>query len=127
MQKIAIAMDGNGVAAHFGKSMRFQIAYIHDGKIRGKEIIRDDYMNGETIAYLNKRDIKVVIAGGMGELSQNAFKKAGIDVIVGAEGYVDDVIDTYLKGDLQSTGEVCKRHLYEKDHKCRCSHKTFKE
>ncbi|WP_105618275.1 NifB/NifX family molybdenum-iron cluster-binding protein [Vallitalea okinawensis] len=120
MRKIAIALDGNGIAGHFGRSERFQIMYTHDNKVQGKEVIRKKHEPGQLIQYLADRGVNLIIAGGMGECAQKKLTALEMEFIVGAEGHVDQVMQDYLNGKLRSTGEVCKMHLYDKSHTCMC-------
>lgn len=127
MEKVVVAMDGNGIASHFGQSMRFLLAYVDHHEMKGKEIIRGQQVDGTLVEYLSKRGADVVIAGSMGGCSQKGLKEHGIKVIVGAKGHVEDVIVDYLNGSLVSTGEVCQRHLYDQEHECRCGHNEDNE
>jgi len=63
--------------------------------------------------FLKESGVNVVISGGMGETAQQLFAQNNIDVIVGAEGSCDDVVQQYLKGELKSTGSICREHQHE--------------
>ena len=43
----------------------------------------------------------------------NLFKESNIDVILGAEGSVDDNLQEFIKGELSSTGSACE---HDHDH-----------
>ena len=49
----------------------------------------------------------------MGAHAQELFNENGIEVVVGAQGASDDIVDRYLKGELKSTGSVCTEHQHE--------------
>ena len=55
----------------------------------------------------------MIIAGGMGAAAQQLFTQNEIEVIVGAEGKCDEIVDLYLKGELESTGSICREHQHE--------------
>jgi len=49
----------------------------------------------------------------MGETAQELFNQNGIEVVVGAQGIADDIINQYIGGVLKSTGSVCTEHSHE--------------
>ena len=49
----------------------------------------------------------------MGETAQQLFADNNIDVIVGASGSTDDIINKYIDGTLVSGGSVCREHMHE--------------
>ena len=63
--------------------------------------------------FLKDLGAKVIIAGGMGEAAVNLFNENGIEVIVGASGICDDLVQQYIKGELKSTGSICREHQHE--------------
>lgn len=48
-----------------------------------------------------------MIAGGMGTRAQQLFAENNIQVVAGASGQVDDVIEAYLKGNLRAGKNLC--------------------
>ena len=54
----------------------------------------------------------MIITGGMGGMAVNLFKEKGVDVILGATGSIDENLNTFVSGDLASTGSVCD-HSHE--------------
>ena len=63
--------------------------------------------------FLKEKGANVIIAGGMGETAQQLFAENGIEVVVGAEGNSEKIVEQYLKGQLESTGSVCSEHQHE--------------
>ena len=57
--------------------------------------------------WLNEKGANVVIAGGAGAMAQNLFAQMGIELILGASGSLDDVIEKYLKGELTAGESLC--------------------
>lgn len=44
------------------------------------------------------------------------FNERGVEVIVGVQGEAQVAVETYLKGELISTGSIC--HQHEHAHEC---------
>ncbi len=106
--KVAIATDGNMVAEHFGRCSQYSLFNIADGKVISKEVIANpghqpDFLPG----YLADLGVTCVIVSGIGSRAVNLFCEKGIDVISGAGGPIEAVVNAYLGGRLQSTGETC--------------------
>ena len=51
----------------------------------------------------------------MGETAQELFVENGIQVVVGASGFCDDLVQQYISGELKSTGSVCRENQHEGD------------
>ena len=54
----------------------------------------------------------VIISGGMGGGAVDIFNEKNIEVITGAQGKAEDLVDRYLLGELKSTGSVCHEHQH---------------
>jgi len=67
--------------------------------------------------FVNQQGATAIITGGMGGMAVDLFKQYGIDVILGATGSIDDNLNTYVKGDLASSGSVCN-HSHDEN----CDH-----
>lgn len=112
--KIAIASNGRNVSGHFGHCEGFT---IYD--IENKEIIKKDFVQnpghkpGFLPVFLKDLGADTIIAGGMGARAQQLFDENNIDVVVGAEGDCDKIVSAYIKGELKSTGSVCREHQHE--------------
>lgn len=112
--KIAIACEGKVVSAHFGHCEGFIIYNVENGTVVSNEFKPNPgHRPGFLPVYLKEQGADVIIAGGMGETAQMLFNENGIDVVVGAQGDCEDVLDKYLKGELKSTGSVCREHQHE--------------
>lgn len=112
--KIAIASDGKNVSGHFGHCEGFTVYKVKDNNVLSKEFIENPgHKPGFLPVFLKELDVNLIIAGGMGQTAQDLFEENGVSVIVGAVGICDDVLDIYLKGELQSTGSVCTEHQHE--------------
>ncbi len=112
--KIAIATDGKMVSGHFGHCEGFTLYEVDEDKVLNKKFVENPgHRPGFLPKFLNEKDVDVIIAGGMGGTAQQLFAENNIEVIVGAQGNCDDVIDAYIKGKLKSTDSVCEEHQYE--------------
>ena len=53
-----------------------------------------------------------MIAGGMGPRAIDFFNQLGIDVATGAQGKVRDVVEAYLRGEIQGV-VACEHHGHD--------------
>lgn len=114
--KIAIASEGNNVSGHFGFCEEFKMYEIEDGKVLNtKSIPNPGHKPGFLPVFLKEQGANIIVSGGMGGSAQQLFSDNGIEVIVGAQGSCDNIINTYIKGELESTGSICNDHAHE-DH-----------
>ncbi len=112
--KVAIAKEGNVVSGHFGHCEGFEVFDVENNSIVGRKFIENPgHRPGFLPRFVAEKGIKLIIAGGMGETAQELFKENGVDVVVGAQGNLDDIINKYISGELKSTGSVCKEHQHE--------------
>ena len=98
--KIAIASDGNKVSAHFGHCEGFSMYEVEKNKVLNNEFVPNPgHRPGFLPMFLKDNKVDLIISGGMGGSAQELFVNNGIDVIVGAEGSCEDVINAYIKGE----------------------------
>lgn len=106
--KIALSNDNGFIAQHFGRASNFTIAEIEDGKIvEKKQLDNTAHLKGSLPEMLRNEKVDVVITGGMGMGAKNFLKGFGIQYITGAQGKVEDVLDKYLDGKLESIEVDC--------------------
>lgn len=109
--KIAVASMGNMVAGHFGHCENFNIYESANGKITSaKSIPNPGHRPGFLPNFLGDMGVEVIIAGGMGGGAVEIFNERSIEVIVGAEGDAKTAVESYLRGELKSTGSICHEH-----------------
>jgi predicted Fe-Mo cluster-binding NifX family protein len=112
--KIAIASENGVVSAHFGHCEGFTIYDMEDGKVKDKTFIPNPgHQPGFLPVFLSEKDVNLIIAGGMGERAQMLFNQNSIDVIVGADGECDNVLEKYQRGELKSSAEFCQDHHHD--------------
>ncbi|QGU94570.1 dinitrogenase iron-molybdenum cofactor [Clostridium bovifaecis] len=115
--KIAIASEGKYASGHFGHCEGFTVYEVTEDKSLNKSFTPNPgHRPGYLPVFLKELDINVIIAGGMGETAQELFNENGIQVVVGAQGFSDDIVQRYINGELKSTGSVCREH----EHKGHC-------
>lgn len=119
--KIAIPTREDSVDNHFGQCNYFSIFEIEDGKIASKDKMESTLGCGcksNLTQLLQTRGVTKMLAGNMGEGAVNKLTQAGIEVVRGCRGKVDDVMTSYLSGFLIDSGEICASH----DHGHQCKH-----
>lgn len=114
MKKVVIAKNGNQVAAHFGHCEGFEMFHIENGIVVERNFIESPgHRPGFLPVFLNEKGANVIIAGGMGETAQMLFAENNIEVVVGTNGELEDVIAGYIEGSIVSSGAVCKEHEHK--------------
>lgn len=112
--KISVATEGNHVSGHFGHCEGFTMYEVQEGKVVNKEFVKSPgHKPGFLPVFLNDLGANVIVAGGMGETAQELFKENGIEVVVGASGVCDEIVDKFINGEVKSTGSVCREHEHE--------------
>lgn len=112
--RIAVAAEGNSVSGHFGHCQGFYLYDTEGEKISNKSFIENPgHKPGFLPVFLGEKGVNIIIAGGMGKKAQELFSARDIDIVTGAQGECDNVIKSYLKGELESTGSICNEHKHE--------------
>lgn len=112
--KIAIPTVGNVVDDHFGHCDHYTIF-----EVNGKMEIENELFlpagqgcgcksNISTI--LHNLGVTVMLAGNMGEGAKNVLESAQIEVIRGCNGDVTDVVNMFLRGEINDSGVGCASH-----------------
>ena len=115
--KIAVASEGTQVGGHFGHCENFLIYETENGQITGESSVPNPgHRPGFLPNFLGDMGVKVIIAGGMGAGAVAIFNEREIEVITGAQGDARAAVESYLKGELQSTGSICHHHDHEEGH-----------
>ncbi|MBP6281287.1 MAG: NifB/NifX family molybdenum-iron cluster-binding protein [Leptotrichiaceae bacterium] len=125
MLKIAFPTnDRKTVEEHFGHCSEFVIYNVENGKILNSEfIVPPPHAPGVIPNFLGQFGIHTIITGGMGQMAINIFKENNIEVILGATGSIEETLEVYLGGELESTGSACSHHHgddHDHDHGHNC-------
>lgn len=106
--KLAIAKEGNMVAAHFGRCPEYAIVEVADGQAKSTVVIPNPgHEPGFLPGYLARLGVNCIIAGGMGPRAQDLFAARGIETVVGVSGMVDEAIRRYVAGTLEPGNSLC--------------------
>jgi predicted Fe-Mo cluster-binding NifX family protein len=109
--KIAVASDNKNVTGHFGHCETFEIFETKDKKIISQQSIANPgHKPGFLPNFLHEKGVDIIISGGMGQGAVDIFNQHNIKVIVGAKGTSKEAAESYLKGNLKSTGSICEEH-----------------
>ena len=117
--KIAVTYDNGEVFQHFGKTESFKVYEVEDNKVVSSEVIGSNGTgHGALAGLLAEQGVNVLICGGIGGGAQTALTEAGIELCAGAQGNTDQAVESYLKGELVSSGANCDHHHHEEGHSC---------
>lgn len=108
---------------HFGHCEKFVIYTIEDGKAVRKEIaVAPEHTQGAYPKFMAEQKVNVVITGGMGQRAMDILKANKIEVILGASGKIEDILEVYLEGKLVSDGSACAHHHHNHHEEHNCKH-----
>lgn len=117
----AVTYDNGNVFQHFGKTQQFKLYEIRNSQVLSTRIFNTDGIGHEALAgLLAGQGVDLVICGGLGDGAQNALNAAGIMVVSGAQGNVDEAVQAWLRGELASTGVNCDHHEHEHEEAHAC-------
>ena len=117
--KIAVTYDNGNIFQHFGRTESFKVYEVEDNKVVSSEVIGSNGVgHGALAGLLSEQSVDVLICGGIGGGAQQALAEAGVELVAGAEGDVDQAVEAYLRGELISTGVNCDHHHHEDGHSC---------
>lgn len=115
--KIAVAAVDEKVSMHFGKCKNFMVFQVENNELISSELVMSPgHVHGLLPELLGDLGVNVVISGGMGQGAMNLLKQKEIEVITGAKGLAKDAVESYLRGELQSSGAGCKGHGHHGHH-----------
>ncbi len=108
--KIAIpSVDDKGldsqVSGHFGRAPFYTIVSVEGGRIGEVSVLRNPFVEhepGQIPRLLKEQGVDVIIAYGMGWRAREFFNSLRIEVVVGADGRVKDVVESFISGTLRS-------------------------
>lgn len=117
MKRIAVAYDNGQVFQHFGRTEAFKVYEVEDDKVINSQIVESNGVgHGALAGLLADNTIDVLICGGIGGGAMAALEDRSIEVCAGAQGDTDEVVEAYLKGELETAGVTCDHH--GENHSC---------
>lgn len=113
--KIALPTRQNIIDSHFGHCEYYTIFTVDENT---KEIVNEEILESpagcgckSNIAKtLSEMDIKLMLAGNMGEGAVRVLNNSGIEVLRGCTGDVKMVAKNWLNGTLTDSGDLCHEH-----------------
>ncbi|MCI1208204.1 MAG: NifB/NifX family molybdenum-iron cluster-binding protein [Treponema sp.] len=118
--KIVVPTDGKKVAQHFGHCPSFTFFDVDDNKITDEEtVVNPGHKPGFLPNFLGDKGATVIIAGGMGGGAVDIFNERKIEVVMGASGDAKAAVESYLAGNLKSSGSICHDHAFHDEN---CDH-----
>ena len=116
--RIAVTYENGEVFQHFGHTEEFKVYDVENGRVISSQVISSNGSgHGALASLLGEKQIDVLICGGIGGGAQAALAERGIELCSGASGSADQAVETYLRGELTSSGVNCDHHHGE-DHDC---------
>ncbi len=117
---IAIPSEGIMLNAHFGRSQAFTIYTINDSEVSGKIVLNTqglEHQHSGIAQLLKSKGVEVVICGGIGPGAISGLESAGLEVLRGANGTVEEIASAYANGSLITFDAVCNHnHNHNHDH-----------
>lgn len=121
--KIAVPTRESVVDDHFGHCETYTIFTIDsDRNIVHEELLPSPQGCGcksNIGVILQKMGVNVMLAGNMGNGALNVLSFHGIDVYRGCTGNVRHLVEAFLNGNIEDSGEGCHSHeRHQEGHNC---------
>lgn len=118
--KIAVTEENGQVFQHFGKCQSFKLYQTQSGAILSSQLLDTSDSGHEALAQVLKdHDVDLLICGGIGEGAKQALAAAGITLVAGAKGDVDEMVKAYLTGRFTGSDAAnCDHHEHEHGADC---------
>lgn len=114
---IAVASEKTMITGHFGHCENFNLYEVNEGEVvKHESIPNPGHRPGFLPKYLSELNVNVIISGGMGGAAVQIFNENNIEVVIGAKGEAITAVNSYLAGELESTGSICHEHQHA--HEC---------
>ncbi|MCD1293879.1 dinitrogenase iron-molybdenum cofactor [Methanocella sp. CWC-04] len=116
--KVCIPKDRNKVARNFGNADEFVLYEIEDGKIIGRDLIKNPSREqASSPKMMPKIGVTHIIADGIGKRAVDMLKDENIPVYPGAKGTLDEAIEKFLRGELKCAFEPSGEYPCEEGRK----------
>jgi len=113
--KIAVPTTGdNRIDNHFGHCEFYKIFSISENN----EVVKEEVLESpqgcgcksNIAGDLAAMDVRVMLAGGIGNGAIQKLASQGIEVVRNCQGDVNALVGEYLKGNIKDGGASCKAH-----------------
>lgn len=103
---------GESISSHFGRAPTFTIV---DTDSEDVEVVTNAKKSGRSVQppeHLAEEGVQVMLCSGLGPKAINLFEQFGIEVFVGAEGTVEQVLEDWNSGVLKEATDkdACEEH-----------------
>ena len=120
MKKIPVPTRDNQVDDHFGNCEAYTIFTVNEkNEIEKTEILPSPQGCGcksNIGSILQENGVSVMLAGNMGDGALRVLHHYEIDVYRGCSGDVSQLVNAFLEGQINDSGEACTSHEHE--HTC---------
>lgn len=112
MKKIAVPTCEGMVDNHFGHCDHYTIFHINENIISTETLPSPQGCGCKSniASVLAEKGVTLMLAGNMGMGAFNVLSNAGIKVIRGCSGRIEEVVKSYLDGNLHDSAESCDYH-----------------
>jgi predicted Fe-Mo cluster-binding NifX family protein len=106
---VAIVKDGEQVSSHYGQSEGFILAEVDNGLVKSRSTIQapTQHSCGGLAELFIQHKVDTVIVGGIGGGAIQHLNAAGMNIVAGASGSIDEVLSSYMDGSLVPGDAVC--------------------
>lgn len=106
--RVAFAVDGGDISAHFGHCAEYALVDIEGGKVvREARVPTPPHQPGVLPPFLHRHGAGCVVAGGMGPRAVELFEQLGIQVVMGVQGSLEDTVEAFANGTLAGGTSTC--------------------
>ncbi len=111
--RVAVPLEENNgldsyISRHFGRSRYFAVFDVENGNFKNLKIYENPFEEhgpGQIPNFLKDLGVEKLIVYGIGERAIEFFQEFGIDVISGVEGKLNEIIESFLNGELRRNPE----------------------
>lgn len=120
--RIAVTNDHGEIFQHFGRTEEFKLFDVENGEVvKTQSLPTNGQGHGALGQVLANAQVDVLICGGIGGGARNILLAAGIQIIGGCAGEVDQAVKAFLAGELTGQNQTqCDCHHHEENHQCGC-------
>lgn len=117
---IAVTMEDGQIFQHFGHTRFFELYEIKGGAVASRRTLDAEGSGHSALGgLLRENGVNLLICGGIGGGAKNVLAAAGIELISGVSGPVDEAVQLYLEGKLHDDPSAeCTHHHGHEGHEC---------
>ncbi len=106
---VAIVKEGELVSSHYGRSEGFVLAEVDNASVLSRSAVPAPAQHscGGLAELLARHKVDTVIVGGIGGGAIGHLNAAGINVVAGASGRIEEVLSRFIEGNLVPGDAVC--------------------